>query len=158
MVNARSFRLEAKQDSDLICKLEAIRLFSNHPIYKAVLTEDHYQDDPKVEFRVDLVLINRHTGEHEHNLEVEMKRVWVDEFPFRDIQFLPRKKEKWDDPRFTYGKPTHWVLFNRDASQHLVVFDHVIRDISELRMVKCQVRGLEELYCIPLRFAKFNYL
>jgi len=158
MRNARSFRLEAKQDSDLICRLEAIRLFSIHPIYRAVLTEQHYPDDPKVEFRVDLVLINRITGEHEHNLEVEMKRSWVDQFPFRDIQFLPRKKEKWDDPRFTYGKPTHWILFNRDASQHLVVFDHVIRDISELRMVNCQVRGLEELYCIPLEYALFNYL
>ena len=158
MNNARRFRLEAKQDSDLLCRLEAIRLFYQHPIYKAVLAEDFYPDDPKVEFRVDLVLINRITGEHEHNLEVEMKRAWVDEFPFRDIQFLPRKKEKWDDPRFTYGKPTHWLLFNRDASRHLVVFDRVIREISELRMVSCQVRGVEELYCIPLDMAKFDYL
>jgi hypothetical protein len=157
-MNPRRFNLTAKQDSDLVCRLEAIRLFHNHPTYKAILAEDYYHDDPHSEFRVDMVLINRHTGEHEHSLEVEMKRSWVDEFPFRDIQFLPRKKEKWDDPRFTYGKPTHWLLFNRDASQHLVVFDRVIREISELRMVNCQVRGLEELYCIPLEMAKFNYL
>lgn len=157
-MNPRQFSITAKQDSDLICRLEAIRLFHQHPKYKAVLAEDFYHDDNKVGYRVDVLLINRLNGEHEHNLEVEMKRSWVDRFPFKDIQFLPRKKEKWDDPRFTYGRPTHWMLFNRDASQHLVVFDSVIREISELRMVNCQVRGLEELYCIPLEYAKFNYL
>lgn len=157
-MNPRRFSLAAKQQSDLVCRLEAIRLFDNHPIYKAVLAEELYPDDERSEFRVDMALVNRHTGEHEHSLEVEMKRSWVDYFPYRDIQFLPRKKEKWDDPVFTYGKPTHWLLFNHDASQHLVVFDHVIREISELRMVNCQLRGLEELYCIPLKFAKFNYL
>lgn len=157
-MNPRRFSLAAKQDSDLVCRLEAVRLFSVHPKYKAVLAEDYYPDDEHVEYRVDMLLINRETGEHEHSLEVEMKRSWVDYFPYQDIQFLPRKKEKWDDPRFTYGKPTHWLLFNHDASQHLVVFDRVIREISELRMVNCQVRGLEELYCIPLKMAKFNYL
>jgi hypothetical protein len=156
--NPRQFSRESHQDSDLRCRLETIRLFSSHPTYKAVLAEEYYHDDPEVMYKVDMLLINRHTGEHEQNLEVEMKRSWIDEFPFRDIQFLPRKAEKWSDPRFTYGKPTHWVLFNCDATQHLVVFDHVIRNLTEKRMVNCQVRGLEELYCIPKNLAHLNYL
>lgn len=153
-MNPRKFSKTSYQDSDLVCRLEAIRMFSSHPTYKAVLAEDYYED---AKYKVDIVIVNRVTGAHEHNLEVEMKRAWVDEFPFKDIQFLPRKKEKWDDPEFTYGKPTHWVLFNRDATQHIVVLDNVIRNTSELRMVNCQVRGLEELYCIPTKFAYLNY-
>ena len=156
--NPRKFRRESHQDSDLICRLEAIRLFYHHPTYKAVLAEDYYPEDEEVQYKADIALVNRVTGAHEHCLEVEMKRSWVDEFPYKDIQFLPRKKEKWDDPKFTFGKPTHWVLFNRDASQHLVIFDSVIRNISDVRMVSCQVRGLEELYTIPTKFAYLNYL
>lgn len=157
-MNPRQFNIEAKQSSDLICRLEALRLFSKHPKYKAVLAEDFYPDDERAEFRVDILLIDRSSGAHTHNLEVEMKRAWKHSFPFHDIQFLPRKMEKWDDPVFTYGRPTHWLLFNHDASQHLVVFDSVIRNTSELRWVKCQVRGMEQLYCIPKQYAKFNYL
>lgn len=153
--NPRRFSKEAYEESDLICRLETIRLFSSHPIYRAVLSDDYYTNS---KHRADIVLINRITGVHDYSLEVEMKWSWVDRFPYKDIQFLPRKKEKWDDPSFTFGKPTHWILFNRDATQHLVIFDNVIRNISEKRMVQCQVRGLEELYCIPLKYALFNYL
>lgn len=154
-MNPRAYNEVAHQSSDLICKLEAIRLFSKHPKYKAVLAEDLYQD---CIYKADICLINRETGEHEQNLEVEMKRIWENRFPFKDIQFLPRKKEKWDNPDFTWGKPTHWLLFNHDCSQHLVVFDSVIRSLSDIRPVKCQVRGNEDLYVIDLSSAQFNYL
>ena len=157
-MNPRTFSVAAHQDSDLVCKLETIRLFAKHPMYKAVFAEDYYINDPNVQYKVDIVVLDRVSGAHVFNLEVEMKRAWLDEFPYKDVQFLPRKKEKWDDPDFTYGKPTHWVLFNHDASRHVVIFDTVIRELSELRMVNCQVRGEEELYYIDLSHAYFDYL
>lgn len=154
--NARTYRPIARERSDLLCKLKTIELFSRHPRYRAVMAEDFYPEDPGVQYRADIILTEN--GEHVFSLEVEYKWIWDQEFPWRDVQFLPRKKEKWDDPRFTYGKPTHFIMYNRDASRHLVIFDETIRNISDKRIVNCQQRGLEELYVIPLDQVHFDYL
>lgn len=156
--NPRQYSPEVKQESDLYCKLAAIELFSRHGKYKAVMTDDFYPDDRQSIYKVDLVLVDRSTGEHVYGLEVERKWNWVLQFPFPDMQFLPRKKEKLDDPFFTYGRPTHFIIFNRDATRHAVIFDHVIRGLSEKRSVKCPVRGMEDLYVIPLEDVIFDYL
>lgn len=120
------------------------------------MAEDFYPDDERAMYRADMVLVKN--GEHVFSLEVEHKWIWDQAFPWPDVQFLPRKKEKWNDPDFTYGKPTHFIMFNRDASRHLVIFDEVIRNISDTRMVNCQQRGPEELYVIPLDQVHFDYL
>ncbi len=153
---ARQYRPQDKEQSDLLCKLETIRLFSTHPKYRAVMAEDFYPDDKRVQYRADMILVE--DGVHKYSLEVEHKWIWDQEFPWPDVQFLPRKKEKWDDPRFTYGKPTHFIMYNRDASRHLVIFDDTIRNLENRRMVNCQQRGLEELYYVPLDQVHFDYL
>lgn len=141
-----------------MCKLEAIRLFSRHQKYRAVFADNWYFNDQRSGYRVDILLINNLTREHDHSLEVEHKLPWEAKFPYKDLQFLPRKKEKWDDPAFTYGRPTHFMMFNRDINRHLVVFDHTIRSVSEQRLVDCKGRGMEWLYCIPLDQVYFDYL
>lgn len=157
-MNPRTYRSDAREQSDLMCKLKTIQLFSSHPKYRAVMAEDMYPEDEHSIYRVDIVLINKETGEHECSLEVEHKWIWDQEFPWPDVQFLPRKKEKWDDPRFTYGKPTHFIMYNRDASRHLVVFDETIRNLEDRRLVHCQKRGDEWLFYIPLSKVYFDYL
>lgn len=146
--------------NDSLAKDATVRLFCNHPQYRAVWVEDYYRDDPGVQYKVDLVLIDRETNKHEYSVEVEVKTSWKSnsDFPYKDIQFVPRKLEKWTNPDFTYGKPTHWIMFNEDTSRHLVVFDNTIRNISESRLVNCQIRGMEKLYYIDRSTAYFDYL
>lgn len=151
---------ESHDRADALAKDATVKLFCSHPIYRAVWVEDYYRDDPNNKYKVDLVLVDRKTNQHAYSVEVEVKSTWSSnrDFPYQDIQFVPRKLEKWTDPQFTYGKPTHWIMFNEDATRHLVVFDESIRKISESRLVKCQVRGMEKLYYIDKSKAHFDYL
>lgn len=156
-MNPRQFDLKAKQECDMMCKQKAIILFSSHPLFKAVLAEDYYIFDDTVEFKVDVILLDRVTGQHVANVEVERKMLWKDRFPFKDIQFLSRKMEKWTNKFYTFGKPTHWMLFSEDYSEHLVVFDEDIKCCNETRIIET-VRGKDRLFVIPLDRAHFNYL
>lgn len=159
-MNPRQFSESSFNSADALAKDAAVRLFSYHPRYRAVWAEDYYRNDPGVRYMADMVIVDRDSCDHVYSLEVEVKSTWRSgvDFPYRDIQFVPRKMEKWGDPSFTYGRPTHWMLFNEDASKHLVVFDDTIRCLSEKRWVRCQVRGMEELYCIDKSLAYIDHL
>ena len=158
-MNPRTFNPSAFETSDSLAKDAAVRLFCSHPSYRAVWAEDYYRGT-ETQYKADLVVVDRKTLEHVYSLEVEVKSTWKSNssFPYSDIQFVPRKMEKWTDPKFTFGKPMHWILFNEDASRHLVVFDSVIRGINGTRWVNCQVRGMEKLFFIDKSQAHFDYL
>ncbi len=103
---------------------------------------DKYQAD------IDVYKNNKLIG----HLELEIKNNWInDKFPFKDVQFLERKKK--------YNKKTIWVLFNKNLSRHLVA---KIKDI-----IKCPTRNvvnkysngeLETFYIVPISMVKFNEL
>lgn len=156
--NPRRFRVQQYLDSDEICRRKVVELFEKHLRFKAVVMEELYPEDPEVKFKADVAIVDRETGEHAYNIECEIKRKWIDYFPFHDVQFLERKKEKLDNPDFTYGRPTFFIIFNKTLDRHLVITHDVIRNLSDKRLVNCPVRGPEEMYIIPLDKVIFDYL
>lgn len=159
-MNPRKFNKESFDMADSLAKDTAVRLFSYHPQFRAAYTEDYYRDDLEAMYKIDLVIIDRQTSEHTYGLEVEVKSDWKSnsDFPFHDVHFLPRKFEKWTDPKYTYGKPVHWIMFNQDGSRHLIVFDDDIRALHKKKVVNCRQRGPEELFVVDHKAVYFDYL
>lgn len=159
-MNPRKFNRESFELLDTLAKDSAVRLFSYHPQFRAVYTEDYYRDDPECKYKIDLIIVDRQTSEHVYGLEVEVKPAWKSnqDFPFHDVHFLPRKFEKWTNYNYSYGKPVHWIMFNEDTSRHLVVFDEDIRALSRKKVVNCVDRGTEELYVVDHKAVHFDYL
>ena len=117
-------------------------------------------EHPENKYVVDLVVRKEDST---FAVEVEVKSAWVGlEFPFEDIQFLPRKYEKWFDKKYTLGHRTHWLLFNKDLSHHLMVRDVEIKHAMEFNSFRdvfltnhdCK----EKFLCIPFKDCKIDPL
>lgn len=106
-------------------------------------------DNPK-RYGVDLLVFND-ADEHIFNIETEIKRVWVGDFPYQTVQFPERKKKFC-----SLEKPTYFIMFNSDLSQYLVVKSDDMLD-SPLGIVPNKyVRYGEQFYQIPLAKVAFN--
>ena len=57
-------------------------------------------------------------------------------FKYDDIQILSRKKKIWFDPNINLGKPTMFIMFNADLTNHLVITSHTMIDI----FTRCNTR------------------
>lgn len=84
--------------------------------------------DPYIE---DFQVFN-HNGKHIANVEVEVKEVWTKfEFPYPDIQLLPRKRHFWiddNDPSKQLTK-TMFVMFNAPLTNHLAILSDDARNV-----------------------------
>ena len=111
-------------ENDARAKNKLIELFSETPRYnRCVLNE------PLNPYTVDFY-VNDSNGKHIANIEVEVKNAWrTFDFTYSDIQLLPRKKKFWVDPTHHLNKPTMFVMFNRDLSNHLVIMSDVMQQI-----------------------------
>jgi hypothetical protein len=137
--------------------------FNDKALQKAIalFTKLGYSvEQPENKFIVDLVV---RKGDSSFAVEVEVKSAWVGlSFPFDDIQFLPRKYEKWFDEKYNLGHRTHWLLFNKDLSHHLMVRDNEIKSAMEnnqFRQVYLDRHDCSENFlCIPFKDCKIDPL
>lgn len=111
-------------ENDARAKNKLIELFSQTPRYNT-----HILVEPLNKYTVDFYVINP-TGNHIANIEVEVKNAWCGvDFVYHDIQLLPRKQKFWLDPKHHLNKPTMFVMFNSDLSNHLVIMSETMRRI-----------------------------
>lgn len=99
-------------------------LLMKHPKYSSCTLVE-----PSDPFTVDFYVKNK-KGEHVANIEVEVKKTWKgSDFKYNDIQLLPRKKKFWTEERYHKGKPTMFVMFNIDLTNHLVILSDKMEEI-----------------------------
>lgn len=118
-----------ENDSRAKCKVR--ELFSISEKYK-----NYILIEPVNKYSVDFYVTQR-DGKHVANVEVEVKKVWRGmDFRYDDIQILPRKKKMWFDTNINLGKPTMFIMFNADLTNHLVIKSPVMVDI----FTRCDTR------------------
>ncbi len=149
------FDREAFKDCDEAAKNKLIALASVHPKYSKYTYEF-----PRYGKTVD-IRVRDEDGVHVGNIEVEVKQVWRgNEFPYSDVQFLPRKKKYWDLPEHHLDQPTMFVMFNEDLSNHLVIKDKTMRNCFEScgkREHSTIASRNEDFYVIPLSEVTFGH-
>lgn len=120
-----SFSKKDYEKFDQAAKDRPVSLFKNNPNMSA------YQlVEPTNPHTVDFYMMK--DGVHVANVEVEVKAVWQGhDFPYSDIQLLPRKKKFWTEDAHHQGKPTFFVMFNRDQSRHFLVRSKIMKKIFE---------------------------
>jgi len=110
-------------ECDARAKEKLKELFVNCEKYKSFTISE-----PSDPFTVDFYVFR--SGNHVANLEVEVKRVWnTFDFPYKDIQILPRKVKFWTDEKHHKNKPTMMVMFNEDLSNHFSVKSEVMENL-----------------------------
>lgn len=142
----KRFSQSLHKETDKIAKKAAMKLCSKNRRVTLIENPNRHA--------VDLLIYNK-KDEHIGNIEVEIKRNWAagEDFKFPNVNFLSRK-EKYC--RLT--KPTIFVIFNADLSQHLVIKDTDVL-ASPLEEVRNRyVHSGELFYKIPLTRVKFNCL
>ncbi len=100
---------------------------------------------------VDVIVRDPNTDEILFYIELEIKRVWNGPFKYNNVQF-PQRKEKYAK----LDKPTLFVMFNHDQSEHLVVKsdDFLASPCVEVPN-KYMYKG-EYFYQIPVDKVAFN--
>lgn len=113
------------EQCDKSAKDKLKKLFSESNVYsKFTLVE------PSDPYTVDFYVYNG--DNHVANVEVEVKRLWNSyNFPFDDIQILPRKRKFWENEIHSKGKPTMFVMFNEELDNHLVISDAMMKELFE---------------------------
>ena len=110
-------------ENDARAKHKVRELFSMHKVCK-----DFILTDPSNKYSVDFYVSKN--GNHIANVEVEVKKSWKGmNFIYDDIQILPRKKKMWFDESINLGKPTMFIMFNADLTNHLVIKSATMVDI-----------------------------
>ena len=135
-------------ENDARAKRKVRELFSMHKVYKNFILTD-----PSNKYSVDFYVSKN--GIHVANVEVEVKKSWKGmNFRFDDIQILPRKKKTWFDESINLGKPTMFIMFNADLTNHLVIRSATMADIY----TRCDTRqyGTEKTRNDEFYIAKKN--
>lgn len=134
------FNKELYNKYDLIAKEAAKNLikttdwdFTNHP------------NKTSVDFRI----FNKDI--HVGYLEVEVKNIWKDTFPFGEVNW-PERKWKFCQ----LDKPTIFLIFNHDLTQYLTTTGNSLLS-SKLEMVRNKyVKYGENFFKVPIDKVKFN--
>lgn len=117
------FLQQEYNENDARAKAKLIELMKITPGYKTCTLVE-----PKDPYTVDFHVYRN--GGHFANIEVEVKKTWkTKEFTYSDIQLLPRKKKFWEDETHNLGRPTMFVMFNQDLSNHLVILSDKMQEI-----------------------------
>lgn len=119
-------------ENDGRAKAKFRELFAQTPRYnKCTLIE------PSDQYAIDFE-VNTRKGLHIANIEVEVKNAWHGfNFAYDDIQILPRKQKFWMEDRYNKGKPTMFVMFNSDLSNHLVITSEKMVEIFTKGNTRC---------------------
>lgn len=104
---------------------------------------------------------------HICNLEVEISLQWTNHNGIQyskdknHVTFLETKVFNWQNPEYTFGKKTHWVLFNKNCDKHYFVHhDNIIKSImmNKWEYKDTLNRGLRKFLLIPKEYIRLNAL
>jgi hypothetical protein len=116
---------------------------------KALLPELDIRDNIRKR-GVDM-LVHDSNGKHVFNIETEIKKTWIDNFKFKDVNF-PERKKKYAE----LDLPTFFIMFNNDLSQFLVVCGEDLLT-SPLEIVPNRYISYgEKFFKVPLTKVHFN--
>ena len=106
--------------------------------------------DNTAKYGVDLLVIDS-INEHICNIEVEVKKVWIGDFPYEDVNF-PERKAKYAKLK----QKTYFVMFNSDLSQYLVVKGKDLLDSPCEIVPNKYCKYGEKFFKVPLSKVSFN--
>ena len=139
------------------------RLFYECEMFVDIYGRHFVLENPKNKFVEDFFVLDS-DGRHVANVEVEVKACWrTHDFPFDNVQLLPRKRKFWID-EVNGGKrpiPTLFVMFNNDLSNHLAIHSDDLYEIysggDRVNYASCMTRN-DNFYVAGLDKVVFGYL
>lgn len=116
--------------------------------------------EPLNPYIVDCFMINRETGKHDFNLELEVLTKWEYKYPYPTISIGERKYSRWTTREYSLGVPSHFMLFNETLTKYCIVHNDDIIKCKEQNLIETIRVGPKDepkkFLKIPKSLAKFK--
>ena len=116
--------------------------------------------EPLNPYIVDCFMINRETGKHDFNLELEVLTKWEFNYPYPTISIGERKYSRWSTEEFSLGVPSHFMLFKNDFTEYCIVYNKdVIKCLDDnlIETIRCGPKDEPKKFLkVPINLAKFK--